>query len=407
MKLLDEEVKTEAEDSKNKKIILFLLVLSCILLIAIIVIMMLIPKEKVKPLTMSINGTNVKIDQGLLIKDENGVDYISIQKISKILGYEYLTGEYKQYSEDTTNTKFYLENSKQVIQFEANKNKVYKINPNLNLDYEEYTIKNKILKQNDLLYIALEDINVAMSVIYEYLIDDNKIILKSTEALYKEYKESLATQTNNTIIDISEDFDNIKSIAYNMLVVSNESGKWGVINRKDFSTIIGNKYSTIRFIEKANVFIVSDKNKFGIVNEKGVIVELIYEEIDVINNNPLYYKVKLAGEYGVIDSEGKIIINNLYEKIGYDAQNTIEESVLVIQTMEDETKKTNMLVVCKEGKYGLVNLDDGTAVGECILDKIYSKIENGKKQYYIQLKEQEILLDKYLEYINTTTVPMN
>ena len=39
----------------------------------------------------------------------------------------------------------------------------------------------------------------------------------------------------------------------------------------------------------------------------------------------------------------------------------------------DDTK-VNILVVCKNGKYGLLYLDDGTSIGECILDKIYSKV---------------------------------
>ena len=49
-------------------------------------------------------------------------------------------------------------------------------------------------------------------------------------------------------------------------------------------------------------------------------------------------------------------------------------------------------------------LDNGNSIGECVLDKIYSKTEGGQKIYYIQLQEQEILLDNYLEYLNTTTV---
>jgi len=400
MSLLDQEVKKE--EPKGKKIVLLLLILSVFALIMVIVMMMALSGKKTNDLSISVNGTNIEIEEGLLTTDDNGVNYISIRKIAKLIGYNYLTGEYRRYNEDTTNTKCYLESTNQVIQFEADTKKIYKIDPASNLDYEEYELSNIILKQNNLLYIALDDIKIALNVINSYSENDNKIVLSTVEALYNEYKISLPTQTNNALVGISDNFNNKKAIAYNMLVVSNESGKWGVVNSTDFSTIIGNKYSSIEFIESAGVFIVSDNNKYGVISEKKPIIDLNYEEINVINNNPLCYEVKLAENHAIVNKEGNLITNNLYNSFGYDSQNNLEESVLAIKELS--SGKVNLLVVCKDGKYGLLNLDDGTTIGDCILDKIYSKTENGEKAYYIQLQGEEILLDKYLEYINTTTV---
>ena len=399
MTLLDQEVKKQ--EPKGKKIVLILLIFSIFALIMLIVMMMALSGKQTKELTVSINTTNITIDEGLLTTDENGVNYISIQKIAKSIGYDYLTGEYKRYNEDVTNKKCYLENANQIVQFEANTNTIYKTTPDSILDYEEYKLKNKILNKNNLLYIALEDINIGLNVIYSYSQNDNKIILRTIEDLYKEKKTSLPKETNNTLVGISDDIDNKKAIAYNMLVVSNANGKWGVVNLTDFSTIIGNKYSSIKYIESANVFIVSDNNKYGVISTKAnqnPIIDLNYEKINIVNNNPLCYEIKLAAKSALVNGEGEVVTNNLYNSIGYISQSAIEESVLVIKEFGKD--KINILVANKDGKYGLLNLDNGTDIGDYILDKVYSKNENGNKVYYIQLQGQEILLDTYIERIN-------
>jgi len=253
------------------------------------------------------------------------------------------------------------------------------------------------------LYIALDDLEVALNIVDSYSQNDNQIMLKTIETLSNEYKTSVPQQTENELIAISDDINNKKAIAYNMLVASNASGKWGVITTTDFSTIIGNKYSTIEFIESAGVFIVSDNNKYGVINNKGkIIIDLNYESINVINNNPIYYEVKVAGNNAIVNEQGNLVTNNLYNSVGYNSQSALEESVLVIKELEGNN--VNILVVCKDGKYGLLNLEDGSAIGDCILEKVYSKTENGEKVYYAQLQGQEVLLNIYIDTINTTTV---
>ena len=401
MNLLDQEVKKQ--EPKGKKIVLLLLILSIFALIMVIVMMMALSGKQTKGLTMNVNGVDLAIEEGLFITDENGVDYISIQKIAKSIGYNYLSGEYKQYSEDITNTKCYLENENQIIEFEADNNIINKTTPNSQLDYEEYKIKNNILKKNGLLYISVDDMPIGLNATYQYLQNDNQIMIKTLETLNTEYKVSLPEQTSNAFVGVSDDVNNIKAIAYNMLVVSNESGKWGVVNASNFSTKIGNKYSSMQFIEQQNAFIVSDNNKYGVIDNEGkIIIDLNYEMINIINNQPLLYEVKISGKSFICNEKGDLLTNNFYDSFGYTSQSTLEESVLVIKGLKNET--INALVVVKDKKYGLLNLADGTLIADCILDKVYLKTERGTKTYYVQLQEQEFLLDSYLEYLNTTTV---
>lgn len=401
--LLDQEVKKQ--EPKGKKIILLLLILSTILLIFVIVAMAALAGKQTKSRTLSINKTNIPIENNILITDESGVNYISINRISKTLGYDYYTGEYKQYNEDNTNTKGYLENKNQIIQFEADTKKIYKINPESRLDFEEYELSNKILKSNNSLYVSLEDVGIALNTTYTYLQNDNKIVLNSVEYLTEGYKTSLTQQTNNQFTAISEEYNNQKAISYGMLVVSNANQRWGVISADDFSTIIGNKYSSLEFVEKAGVFIVSDDGKYGIISKepnKKPILDLNYEEVKVINNEPLCYEVKKGGKSAIINEKGTPIINDAFDKLGCNFESATEESILIIKDFGKE--KVNALVVCKQGKYGLINLDNGSVIFNCLVDKIYSKNENGEKKYYIQLQEKEFTLDAYIESVNTTTV---
>ena len=399
MTLLDQEVKKQ--EPKGKKIVLILLILSIFTLIMLVVMMMALEGKQTKDLVVALNGNNLAMDSGLITTDENGTNYISIQKIAKAAGYDYLTGEYKQYNEDSTNTKCYLENANEVIQFEANNNIIYKINHESILDKAEYKLNNKILKVNNLLYIALEDINIGLNVIYKYSQEENKIILNTVDNLSQTYNTSLPQETNNEYITISDSFNNKKTIAYNMLVVANQNQKWGVINATDFSTVIGNKYTSLEFIESAGVFIASDDNKYGVISKatnQAPIISLRYEEVSVVSNKPLCYQVKLAGKYGIINEKGTPIINNDYESTGYKAQTAMEESVLTIPELGKD--KQTALVVNKEGLYGLVSLDNGSIIVDCVLEKVYIKNEQNKKVYYVQIQGQEIELNKYLEYIN-------
>ncbi len=402
MNLLDQEVKKE--EPKGKKIILILLIIAVILLIISISIMVLLYGNQPKSLILSIDGSNVTIDADLLTTDEKGTNYISIQKISRLIGYEYLTGEYKQYGEDRTNTKCYLQDDDQVIQFEADSNKIYKTTPESNLDYEEYELDNKIIKVNNLLYISLDDVDVGLNLVYSYSQKENKILLNTVDNLTEQYKNILVQETNNTLQEISEEVNNKKAIAYNMLIVANDSQKWGVVDR-DYNTIIGNKYSSIEFVESAGTFIVSDNNKYGLISKEDntkPIIDLNYEEVKLINNDPICYQVKLEEKYAIIDKDGNPIINDVYKNIGYTSQDNNEESILAIK--EFGKNKENFLVVCKDEKYGLVSLTNKKNIGDCILDKIYSRIENGERKYYIELQKQQFSLEEYIDKVNTTVV---
>lgn len=394
MDLLGREPKPEV---KGKKTVLMLLIISIILLILILVMIYALKGKKTKTLGLNINGQDVQIAENMLISNDQAT-YISLEKLSSYLGYDYLRGGYLEYVEDAN--KCYLESKDQIIGFEANSNEIYKTVPDSNIDYEHYKLGNNIIQQNGILYIALQDLSVACNVIYVFNEATYKIVLSTPEHLATSYAEQFSK--SDFIIDNTS--NNKKAMAYNMVVVSNESKKMGVADW-NANSIISNKYTTIEFNEFAQNFIVSDNNKYGVISKNGnVIIELKYDNINVINYSPLLYEVKLNNKFGVINQNGEMIVNMEYDRIGFASNSNTIQSALIIKDLNGQ----DGIVVCKSGKYGIVNLITGKMITECNVDKIYSKINtSGKQTYYIELQNTEIELERYIEYINTTTVVTN
>ena len=310
----------------------------------------------------------------------------------------YPISEY-EYAEDET--KCYLESQSQVIGFEADSNKIYKTTQNSETDYEYYTLNNKIIQSNGILYIALDDLTVGCNLVCTFSNEQYKILINTPEHLSKGY----VTTFTEKGLTIDTDIQNKKAIVYNMVVVSNENGKLGVVDTKA-NTVIGQKYTTMKFDEFSQRFIVSNNNRYGIVSKEGsIIAELKYENVRIINYSPLLYEVKLNNKVGVLDEKGNLIVNIAFDKLGFSENSNLTEPTLIINNL---TNNQDAMVVYTEGKYGLVSLTTGQMIVNCELEKIYSRTDNsGLKKYYVQLQNTEIELARYIQDINTTTVVTN
>lgn len=378
MDLLGREPKQEV---KGKKTVLMLLIISIILLILILVMIYALKGQTKKTLGLNINGQDVQIAENMIISNDQAT-YISLEGLSSYLGYDYLRGGYLEYVEDAN--KCYLESKDQIIGFEASSNEIYKTVPDSNIDYEHYKLGNNIIQQNGVLYISLQDLNIACNVIYTFNEATYKISITTTGNLATSYAESFSK--SGYTIDVSS--NNKKAMAYNIVVVS-KNGKMGVV---DWNTkpIISNKYTTIEFNEFAQNFIVSDDNKYGVISKNGnVTIELKYDDINIINYSPLLYEVKLNNKFGVINQNGQMIVNMEYDRIGFKANSNNMESTLIVKDINGQ----DGIVVCKSGKYGIVSLKTGKTIIDCNVDKIYSKTSNrGIQTYYIELQNTEIEL---------------
>jgi len=232
--------------------------------------------------------------------------------------------------------------------------------------------------------------------------EDNGLVIYTPKYLYETYNEKAVDNGYNSI-NIEE--SNYKTIGYELLLV-NKNNRYGITDL-DFKEIVGTKYDTIQFNEYSKKFIISNAGKYGIINENGNIkINLIYDEISIINYSPLLYKVQLENKYGILNEEGRIIANTEYEEIGYEGpkENSLEKAVVVIPKLTDDINKS--IIVKRDSGYGLIDVETGEKIIECDLEKIYGILEDGKLIYEAVFKGQKVDLIQYIRAVNSIVVNM-
>ena len=401
MDLLQEtNKKNKNGKTPAQKIILTLLIISIILCVIVGSAMAYLSIQgKEKPYSISINGENVGLNELQLRNTEDGQMYISLKALSSKLGYKYLNGEFKIPGEGEN--KGYINNQKNIVQFFADTNDIYKTTESSNSDYEYYVLDNPILEYEGNLYVAIDDLALALNLILDYSETNNQTTIVTPEYWTSQIAEKF--KENNIII--SETPENLRALSYGYLIIS-ENNKFGVISLSG-EEIIGNKYSSMTFCEYNGNFIVSDtQNKFGVITKSGIAeIDLQYDSLEIINYNPLLYKVKRLEKYGVVKEDGSIINEIKYDSIGY-PENKAEEInyTLLVPNLNENIPES--LVVCGDKKYGLIELETGREIVPCMLEGIYSKAEANNVFYAKMQKDKIYSLETFVENLNrlTTTV---
>lgn len=216
---------------------------------------------------------------------------------------------------------------------------------------EKYGVIN--MKGNKILETKYDEIKVD-----EYYTDENHyqyagyIVLIKTEEGYRygyinnKGKEILNTEYNE-ISRVTEVQNND-----NAYIICAKNGQYGV--NKNQESVIGNEYQSIHYDATNKIFVVEKSKKYGVINLEGkIIVPIQYLEIDItgiyiyaqdekgdktvyntngtkenidaniaiLNTNNQAYKIKINNEketkYGVIDKEGKELIEEKYNYIEY------------------------------------------------------------------------------------------
>lgn len=369
MALLDNEKNSKQEQNGSDKLLLGII-------IVLIIAVMAVAGTMIYFVTMGdISGTKqtVYLDgvQNNIISNsvitENDVSYIPIKQLANLVGYEAYNGDYIYVSEDINKCHVILE-SEDVIQFENNSNKAYKIKYGKNIAHTELTLENPILSINNDLCISLEDVTSALY-IYE-TIDGNNVKLYSLETLYTSYNNMAISLGYTEIINT---FANQKAILNNILICKSNRNKCGVINSAG-EVIVEAKYDNIEYVETTGDFIVTYNGQKGIINNKQSKLSISYDDIDYIDYANLY-AVTSNKKIGFFDTNGQKIIDFNYDEVGSKTGVKNASSVQYITTK-------GLLVVKANGKYGLVNKQGATVI-DFTLDDVYSTIYNGNLSYYI------------------------
>lgn len=396
-----ENGKKKNEKTKAQKIVLILLIISILLCLMVgIALVILSLHTENKPYTISINNTDVNLNELQLINGENGEKYISLKVLCNKLGYSYYNGEYKIAEEDKQ--KCYVDNGISIIQFFSNSNKIYKTSEKSITDYEYYILQNNIVSFEDNLYIAINDISVGLNLIVSNSSENNKTFIETPE----NWLNRTANTFKENEITVSSTNENTKALCYGYVVI-NKDNRYGVINLRG-EELIGNKYSEITFVEYTKQFIVSNTDKqYGIITSDGSAkVNLQYDSIEILNYDPLLYKVKKSQNFGILKENGTIIKDVVFNSIGY-SENKDKgiDYTLIIPKLNENIPES--IVVCSNGKYGLLNIENGEMVINCTLKGIYSATNDGVVYYIVETQEKKYFLEDYINNVNRVTVKLN
>ena len=238
-------------------------------------------------------------------KDNNGnmEIYAPIKEVAKYLGYESGNGTYTVTSEDTNSC--YVKNENEVAIFQVDSNVISKIDisekknnsdpsgaDQENLSYETYTISEKVIKQNDVIYTNVEGLEKGFNVTVSYDPQTNTISINTLDYYISDLigseddKEDSNKIKNMGYKELDETFSNRKAILEGMLVVTKESGEYGVVSYDGKEEILGFQYKSLKYMPQNSAFLFTGSdNKIGIISKDGEMkIKPVYSKLELIDN---------------------------------------------------------------------------------------------------------------------------
>ncbi len=453
MNLYEQQPNFENNKAKTKKLMIILgitIIILFILSIGLIFYISYIEKNKFK---CYINNARVSIKSDTMIIDENKNNiYVSLEDIADKIGYTKNNGEYKDpYSEDVD--KCYLQNKYETVSYITESNQIYKAilseSQSSDADYEYFEIDEPVFMSNNKMYTTIDGISKGCNLAYSYNKDNNTLKIYTMNYLSTSYAKTIPESAEIAAQDNVESYKNKKAILYDMIVVKNTAGKYGVKNSSN-NTIIGEKYKSISFEEEEEEFIVeTDDGKFGIIDKTGktkitpdytsikliskarglylvsktssaskmqygiinknerVIVYIEYEQIGISKSdfptneidNPyiLFEKcipVKRSNKWGLLDLNGNTIASLEFDSLGClsnSSKNNQANSLVVIPEYE-------AIVVRKDGLYGLYNSSGKELILPLVTD-MYVINNSGENQYYLTYQGNTMNVIEYLKNV--------
>ena len=127
--------------------------------------------------------------------------------------------------------------------------------------------------------------------------------------------------------------------------------------------------------------------------------------IEIQNLDKVFDSNKALDNINLTLEKGKIIANTEYDKLGCVGDKTKEYNGVLI--IKDVYENKDGIVVCKDNKYGIINLETGREITPIVneVTRIYSKTDNtGKEEYYVEFDGKEASLSSYVDYVNTISI---
>ena len=422
--LLEENKNNNQKAKKTAKLILIIIVILLILTFGLIGLIIYLKQEA---LVVSLDGKQNETVKNMLLFDENSSQvYVPIKDIASYLGYQAYNGNYSNLSEDAS--QCYIQSDNEVAVFTLNSNTIYKIMPKVTSDYEYFTIDEPVIARGGKLYTTMDGIEKAFNVSFSYDVQNKKVDIYTMPYLISYYSKYIL---DYGYAEISEDFNNQKAVLNNMLIVkTTQNSKYGVIAANTGEAILEAKYEDVNYLQHTSDFLVKNNNKVGIISSsKETKVQLIYDDIELMDYKANLYKVTKDRKVGMIDIDGNIKLHLDYD-IGIDSSkyqsNDIKSGYILLNTLipvkqnnlwglVDLNGKTvvepkydgfgyiasnsstvnnllvipdyDVIVIEKDKKYSLLTVQ-GEEVVAFVLDEVYISSTGGQIKYYMSWNNQ-------------------
>ena len=187
-----------------------------------------------------------------------------------------------------------------------------------------------------------------------------------------ENKYGLISTSGTTLIEAK--YEQIKYIGSSHLFAVKESDKWKLFDTETNKIVVDSGYKNIVEAKSENIIVVNEYGKYGVLNkdytEK---IKPQYEDLKYAFS--IYYIAKKDGKYGIINSENETIIEFEYQNMIY-----VENGGFI------EADKTNTETVLFDNNLGqkVVGI-----VSDINKDKGYIKVYTNNEYKYYNFKLEE------------------
>ncbi len=364
----------ENAQKKKKKAIIIAIVVCIVLIILLACLVLFYQYRDSKTFKLFIDGKKVTCSEDFMITDNNGNCYVKAKELASLIGWTYQNGEFGSYTEDVSSG--YLQNEYEASSFKSGSSTLKKyiqlstsvIAPSdddseenfIKVNSENGTLESMelelpVITYNNQIYIPFSHINDICNCYGTYESFQMNIYEQN-------YLMNVASQNayNYGYSNISGVYENIRALAYGMMVVS-KNENYGVVSLFNGEQVLGFKYSDIVFNQNVKEFFVKgtgiDKDTVGLIGVDGnvIISPKAYDNISVLSDELGLYLIEKDGKYGVLNRQGDIIVYDEFDSIGLSEEIAQEYGY----TSEDNRYLiyNKAIIVENDGMYGLYNLE--------------------------------------------------
>lgn len=325
--------------------------------------------------TMEYQGSEVPI----LLVTPDGTIYYCIETVANLAGYRYNKGTYGALDESTDSC--HIDDGGEYVTFSSISDVVSKSfkdakytaelseknsgtnSADKSLEEELITFENPVIKFVDgKLYASYEAMTQGLNM--RIIAEGTNIRFYTLEQLITTYSSFLSSKGYT----LTQNFKNRRALNKG-LAVAGQNGKYGVlqISGNNYTEVISVKYDTIEYVQSIEEFIISSDSSYGMIapGEEQPTIALRYDSISLLDAEEKLYIVEIDEKYGVVNTDGDIIVPTEYDQIGlddvsdYKGQNITNKYLLAGECIP----------VKSNGRYGLFSKD-----GYTLAQTMYSTI---------------------------------